>query len=61
MRAHGIKNYLVGAMDQPMLEVLVKHKINTFSMSSGLTTKDFLPRPSKNITFFIVNRHGKYC
>lgn len=31
----GIKGYMVGAMDEPILAALAKRKIHTFSMSSG--------------------------
>ena len=37
----GITNYLVGAMDQEMLEALHARGIHTFSMSSGTPTSDF--------------------
>ena len=41
VRDCGITNYLVGAMDQEMLEALHARGINTFSMSSGTPTSDF--------------------
>jgi len=37
----GIENYMVGAMDNKMLNALVACGINTFSMQSGLSTNDF--------------------
>ena len=41
VRACGINNYLVGAMDEEMLVALHKRGIHTFSMSSGTPTSDF--------------------
>lgn len=41
VRACGITNYLVGAMDEEMLVALHKRGIQTFSMSSGTPTSDF--------------------
>ncbi|GAX79191.1 hypothetical protein CEUSTIGMA_g6631.t1 [Chlamydomonas eustigma] len=37
----GITGYIVGAMDDQLLEALVSRKMNTFSMKSGLTLGDF--------------------
>ena len=41
VRACGINNYLVGAMDEEMLVALHERGIHTFSMSSGTPTSDF--------------------
>ncbi|KAG1662326.1 hypothetical protein FOA52_011484 [Chlamydomonas sp. UWO 241] len=37
----GITGYIVGAMDDQLLEALIAKDLNTFSMKSGLTTGDF--------------------
>ena len=37
----GIQSYVVGAMDQEILEQLVAAGIPCFAMQSGLTSKDF--------------------
>ena len=36
-----VTGYIVGAMDDHLLKVLIEKKFNTFSMKSGLTTGDF--------------------
>lgn len=36
----GLKGYLVGAMDDEMLQTLVKLDINTWRMNTGITKKD---------------------
>ena len=41
VRKVNITGYIVGAMDDHLLQVLIDKKINTFSMKSGLTTGDF--------------------
>mmetsp|Transcript_24594 Transcript_24594/g.84113 ORF Transcript_24594/g.84113 Transcript_24594/m.84113 type:complete len:693 (+) Transcript_24594:292-2370(+) len=41
LRDIGVDNYLVGAMDDELLEKLVADGVPTFAMKSGLTTKDF--------------------
>eukprot|EP00798_Chlamydomonas_sp_ICE-L_P025303 gene25303-10957_t len=37
----GITGYIVGAMDEQLLETLIKEDVNCFSMKSGLTLGDF--------------------
>lgn len=37
----GITGYIVGAMDDKLLDELIKDKLNCFSMRSGLTHGDF--------------------
>lgn len=41
MNKTGCQSYLVGAMDDALLEELVEHKIPAFGMSSGLSLDDF--------------------
>ncbi|CAK0784493.1 hypothetical protein CVIRNUC_007697 [Coccomyxa viridis] len=41
VRACGIKAFLVGAMDDRILQELVKRRISTFAMHSGLSEDDF--------------------
>ena len=36
----GVKSYLVGAMDDDLLQQLVERSVPTFAMHSGLTTED---------------------
>ncbi len=41
LRAAGVKHFLVGSMDDTLLEALASDGVETFSMASGLTTGDF--------------------
>lgn len=41
VRKCGMRNYMVGAMDNELLEKLIDDEVPTFAMQSGLTTKDF--------------------
>jgi len=41
LRAAGVKHFLVGSMDDKLLEALASDGVETFSMASGLTTGDF--------------------
>ncbi|KAL6753317.1 nucleotide-diphospho-sugar transferase-domain-containing protein [Haematococcus lacustris] len=41
IKAVGVTGYIVGAMDDHLLQVLIDQKVNTFSMKSGLTLGDF--------------------
>lgn len=41
LREAKVRNFLVGAMDDKLLEALAADGISTFSMASGLTTDDF--------------------
>lgn len=41
LQATGCKTYLVGAMDDQLLQELIKANVPAFSMSSGLTLGDF--------------------
>ena len=41
VQAVNISSYLVGAMDDELLEALVERGVNCFAMQSGLSTADF--------------------
>ena len=41
VRKLGIGAYLVGALDDELLQALASHGINTFAMRSGLSRDDF--------------------
>jgi arabinosyltransferase len=41
VRAAGVTAYVVGAMDNELLEQLARRELNTFSMDSGLSRGDF--------------------
>lgn len=41
VRAANISAYLVGAMDDELLEALVARQVPCFGMQSGLSTQDF--------------------
>ena len=41
VRNCGVRNFMVGAMDNELLEKLIEDEVPTFAMQSGLTTEDF--------------------
>ena len=41
VRKCGLSNFMVGAMDNELLEKLIEDEVPTFAMQSGMTTQDF--------------------